>query len=348
MELKIGSSLRRLRQERGITQEELANALCVTAQAVSKWERNEGYPEITLLPDIAEYFGVTLDTLCGIDEERKQKEISSILTATANASYEDGVRIAREGYAKYPHSVRIKENLAQALLGCTAKWTPPKEVLEEVIRLYEDVISHCSDMQSHNHAVSSLIQVFTLAGEHEKARQTALKICGKYENQRAFCKILKGEELISHIQNSIIQTLPDIYFMIKDALETNCYSTDEKILLCKKMIEVYRIMDEHRNWPIGLIFSYQLYLRIAVLYMELKNTNECLNALDNAADLAVLTDSLPSDGFPDSLLLNRKNYQYLYGSASEKTELLMDIHSEPAFDDIRNTVRYTEILCKLK
>ena len=83
MELKIGSSLRRLRQERGITQEELANALCITAQAVSKWERNEGYPEITLLPDIAEYFGVTLDTLCGIDEERKQKEISSILTANA-------------------------------------------------------------------------------------------------------------------------------------------------------------------------------------------------------------------------------------------------------------------------
>ena len=93
MELKIGSSLRRLRQERGITQEELANALCITAQAVSKWERGEGYPEITLLPDIAEYFGVTLDTLCGIDEERKQKEISSILTATANESYEDGRKI---------------------------------------------------------------------------------------------------------------------------------------------------------------------------------------------------------------------------------------------------------------
>ncbi len=63
MELNIAGTIRNLRKEMGITQEEFANDIGVTAQAVSKWERGEGYPDITFLPDIAEYFHVTLDTI---------------------------------------------------------------------------------------------------------------------------------------------------------------------------------------------------------------------------------------------------------------------------------------------
>ena len=73
MELKIAETIRSLRKEMGITQEELAGAIGVTTQAVSKWERGEGYPDITLLPNIAEYFQVTLDTLCGIDEKKSKR-----------------------------------------------------------------------------------------------------------------------------------------------------------------------------------------------------------------------------------------------------------------------------------
>ena len=39
------------------------------------WEREEGYPDITLLPSIAGYFGVTVDTVCGLDAEREKEEI---------------------------------------------------------------------------------------------------------------------------------------------------------------------------------------------------------------------------------------------------------------------------------
>lgn len=61
--MKIGSNIAALRKEKGITQEELANALGVSAQAVSKWENNSSCPDVSLLAVIADYFGVTVDAL---------------------------------------------------------------------------------------------------------------------------------------------------------------------------------------------------------------------------------------------------------------------------------------------
>ncbi len=347
MKLNINVTLRKLRQEKGVTQEELASAIGVTMQAVSKWERDEGYPDITLLPNIARYFGVTLDTLCGIDQLQQDEEISSIVKSAMYASYEDGVRIAREGLAKFPYSIKLKKLLAETLLGCTGSWTPPKEVLNEVISLYEDIIQHCTDMELRNNAISSLCHVYELSGDHKKAEETAQQIFGKYERQRAWCQILNGEELVDHVQNSIIQTMPDIYFMLKNILETDCYTAKEKITLCQKMIAIHEIIDECHEWPVGMLFSYMLYCRIAVLCVKLGDINECLNALNNAADLAVRIDSLPSEGFPSSLLLNRISFEYLYGS-HEKEGLRNDIESESAFETIREMPEYKMIMEKLK
>ena len=67
--MKIGSNIAALRKEKGITQEELANALGVSAQAVSKWENNSSCPDVSLLTDIADYFGVTVDALLRSDAE---------------------------------------------------------------------------------------------------------------------------------------------------------------------------------------------------------------------------------------------------------------------------------------
>lgn len=349
MKLNIAGTIRRLRKEMGITQEEFASAMGVTTQAVSKWERGEGYPDITFLPDIAEYFHVSLDTLCGIDEQQKQQQISSIIRATANASYAEGVQIAREGLAKFPHSVQLQNNLAEALMGCTAQWTPPREVLEEVIELYESIIHHCPDLNSVSpNAIPLLCQAYVAVGEYKKAKQMASQMNGKYESQRIWCRILRGEQLVSHVQNSIIQTLPDIHFMVKDVLSTACYTTREKIALCEKMIGIYALFDECRDWPIGLIFSYQLYVQIAVLSMKLNDTGGCLAALDQAAELAIRTDSLPHEGFPSSLLLNRINFQYLSGTTSTRATLRKVMESESVFEPLRKMPEYERILEKLQ
>lgn len=349
MKINIADTIRCLRNKMGITQEEFANAIGITPQAVSKWERGEGYPDITFLPDIAEYFNVTLDTLCGVDKQREQAQISLFINKTSNAStYEEGIKIAREGLAKFPHSILLKNNLAESLMGCTASWVPPTEVLEEVTSLYEDIMAHCPNLNDISPSAYTLLcQAYTFLGKNEKAKQIALHVNGKYERQRIFCEILKGEELVLHIQNGIIQTLPDIHFMIIKLLKTDGYSVKEKIALCKKMIDIYAQFDESHNWPIGLVFSYQLYLKIAVFYMKLDDYKESLVALDKAADLTIRTDSLPCEGYPSSLLLDRINYQYLSGTWSEKANLREEIEAESAFDPLRETSEYKHIMAKL-
>ena len=62
---KIHEIIRAKRRERDLTQEELANILGVTKAAVSKWETAESYPDITMLPQIAQLFHITMDELFG-------------------------------------------------------------------------------------------------------------------------------------------------------------------------------------------------------------------------------------------------------------------------------------------
>jgi transcriptional regulator with XRE-family HTH domain len=59
----IGNRISQLRREKGLTQEEMAEKLGVTPQAVSKWENDISYPDILLLPKIAKLLGVTVDEL---------------------------------------------------------------------------------------------------------------------------------------------------------------------------------------------------------------------------------------------------------------------------------------------
>lgn len=62
MEL-LGNKIRMLRKNKNITQDELAQKLSVTSQAISKWERNISSPDLSMLPIIARYFGITMDEL---------------------------------------------------------------------------------------------------------------------------------------------------------------------------------------------------------------------------------------------------------------------------------------------
>ena len=80
MTLSFGNTIKDLRIKRGLSQEKLAEHLGVAPQSISKWERNEGYPDITFLIPLAEFFDVTLDTLMERDESKKELKIQNILS----------------------------------------------------------------------------------------------------------------------------------------------------------------------------------------------------------------------------------------------------------------------------
>lgn len=77
--MEIGNQIKTLRARRGIIQEALAEALGVTAQAVSKWETGAAAPDIQLLPDISAYFGVTIDELFALTDEKRMERIENML-----------------------------------------------------------------------------------------------------------------------------------------------------------------------------------------------------------------------------------------------------------------------------
>lgn len=65
MNTNLGTNIKTLRKQMNLTQEQLAEALNISSQAVSKWETHLSYPDITLLPSIADFFGVSIDFLLG-------------------------------------------------------------------------------------------------------------------------------------------------------------------------------------------------------------------------------------------------------------------------------------------
>lgn len=63
MEIKICENIKRLRKDKNISQEVLANKVNVSVQAVSKWETGQSLPDISVLPEIAEFFGISMNEL---------------------------------------------------------------------------------------------------------------------------------------------------------------------------------------------------------------------------------------------------------------------------------------------
>ena len=89
--IKISENIALLRRKKGITQEELAVALGVTNQAVSKWESGKCYPDMTLLPDMASFFDISIDELLGYEHSNKKVSLDTEDTLLSQA-----IKIAEE------------------------------------------------------------------------------------------------------------------------------------------------------------------------------------------------------------------------------------------------------------
>ena len=118
--IKINEQIAILRKQKGLTQEELAGALGVTNQAVSKWESAQCCPDIQLLPLIADYFGVSIDELMGHNTVVQKTEFVSdglidkamaILNEKGQLSTSMLQRHLNIGYSKAKNLIRqLEEN----------------------------------------------------------------------------------------------------------------------------------------------------------------------------------------------------------------------------------------------
>ncbi|MDD6800424.1 MAG: helix-turn-helix transcriptional regulator [Firmicutes bacterium] len=108
--IKINEQIAFFRKRKCLTQEELANALGVTNQAVSKWESAQCCPDLQLLPDIAAFFGVSLDDLFGYSKENTKP--SDLPCSSKNVSlFEEAVELAKNNGCIYASLLQRKLNI---------------------------------------------------------------------------------------------------------------------------------------------------------------------------------------------------------------------------------------------
>ena len=198
--IKLGERIKELRLRDGRTQESLANELGVTAQAVSRWEKSICYPDMELIPPIANVFGVSIDELFGYDNERAKKV--DALTEKINemnrenngedVSMDACIALARESLIEFPGSEKLTLALASALYNAgyvrygeyhvndpdgyscydTARHRTYAE-WQEAVRLYEKLLPTLTDGEMRQRAMVELAQLYANLGEHEKAMRLA-------------------------------------------------------------------------------------------------------------------------------------------------------------------------------
>lgn len=116
--MNIGNKIKELRKQRGITQEQLADSIGISFQAVSKWETNIALPDITLAPVLANFFGVSMDELFDFNLNEMECVVEHI-TAEAYQYREsnptESRRILEEGLKEYPENDILLNNLLYVL-----------------------------------------------------------------------------------------------------------------------------------------------------------------------------------------------------------------------------------------
>jgi len=164
-ELKIYEVILRERKKKNMTQEALAEALGVSAQAVSNWERG-GYPDITMLPAIANFFEISVDELMGNDMKSQELDESELFYAYREIEDVRGqIEFATQYYRKYPKNYRIAifvSNLIRDLPQDERKRFLP--LLREIT---ERIISECPGGWYRQNAIRNMCAVCS-DDEYEK------------------------------------------------------------------------------------------------------------------------------------------------------------------------------------
>ena len=174
--MDIGQIIREYRKNKGITQEEMANRLGVTAPAVNKWENGNSQPDIMLLAPIARLLNITLDTLLSFEEELTEEEINNIIYEMngklKEESYEKAFNWAKEKIEQYPNCEQLIWQVAIVL----DAWRLTKNIPDA--EKYEDYINRCYeralesvDENTRNRAADSLFGFYSRKEEYEKAEE---------------------------------------------------------------------------------------------------------------------------------------------------------------------------------
>lgn len=213
MKVNLAENIKNLRKERNVSQEKLAEYLNISFQAVSKWETGNAYPDISLLPDIARFFGITVDELLQVeklDEERLCKEYEE----KAKALFRDGRRgevlaLAQEAYRQLPNNTTVKESLMSAYFD-----TDKVKYRDEIINLGTEIYNSDAKMYYKGQAIRQIAETYAENGNYDMAEKWVLKSCQiSHSMDILYTRISQGQELIESVSFCTYWFLNSLYYM---------------------------------------------------------------------------------------------------------------------------------------
>ena len=177
--LHLSENLRKYRILKNLTQEDVAEYLGITPQSVSKWERGESYPDITLLPALANIFETSIDLLVGMDTIRAEGTQYNIhnkaVTYQRNGDYDSAEKTYRDALLIYPNKPGMILGLASTLA--------LKDNTSEAIELIEKGLPLSVDEKQKATMRATLCFLYLKAGFDEKAKKLASELPHERESR---------------------------------------------------------------------------------------------------------------------------------------------------------------------
>ncbi len=216
--MTIGERIKELRKKNGMTQEKLAESLCVSYQAVSKWECGLSSPDLSLIAPLTKLFNISADELLGIseaDDDTARKKYNAALQKYRTGQDHNGSYWwAKEATLAYPKDFHYLEWLALAEYRLAFDENLSKnpsreyyhELIENALRHYEIIIENCTDTELYSKAVFGKIMVLRFQERIEEADWSA-----EFEYPDIYVKTAfqvlslheEGQNLLNYLENEV-------------------------------------------------------------------------------------------------------------------------------------------------
>jgi Predicted transcriptional regulators len=216
MNINIGENIKNFRKKREITQEELAEHLGISFQSISKWERGEGFPDITMLPDLANFFDVSIDELIGADSNPGGGYFYDTYEQAheyqLNGDYDKAAELLKDILKKYPDHYDMTAKLASVLLLINPDSEEAKTYMQKAIMLCERRLNGGNmSEKARATARATLCFLYDDVSERQKAKDLAGKLPHIWESREIlYAELLDGQEYIDYLKLSMRRILPII------------------------------------------------------------------------------------------------------------------------------------------
>lgn len=356
--LNLGTVIKSLRNERRFTQEQLSEMLGVSTAAVSKWECGSAYPDITLLPKLAECFNVSLDYLFGYNIAEKHTIPEVIAEAAAlsrGGKRDDSIALLSRTLVRYPNNHRLIFELSRhKFVGARHKsGTERAAMINEAAEGFVYIAENSDDPDRRAWAVHFLTTISIERRDFDKARE--------YNRQ-----LLGGDGLYPRVSRAVIDMIQnnnkDAYARLMETIYGTLYEFSLLIAwiapyhyehgdfdeIIKEYTRAVHILEEFADT--GLFYNDLscCHETLAMVYAEQKEYERCLFHLEEACRFSLMHDSMDSHPMYNIRSIVGEMLETEETSESSKTLLHTLSCSERAvYDPIRENERFQSILKKL-